>query len=129
MGDYMKSLKEEGETVSTSKVTIESFSKLLDLINNKTISGKIAKKIIPEMVKSGKDPEAIVKEKGLVQITDSSEIESLVDEVLNNNPQAIEDYKSGKESAIGFLVGQVMKASRGKANPGIVNGMLKDKLK
>ncbi|AMP21023.1 aspartyl/glutamyl-tRNA amidotransferase subunit B [endosymbiont 'TC1' of Trimyema compressum] len=129
MGDYMKSLKEEGETVSSSKVTIESFSKLLDLIKDKTISGKIAKEIIPEIIKSGKVPEAIVKEKGLVQITDSSEIESFVDEVLNNNLQAIEDYKRGKESAIGFLVGQVMKASRGKANPGIVNGLLKDKLK
>ena len=127
MGDYMKSLKEEGETVSS--VTIESFLKLLDLIKDKTISGKIAKEIIPEMIKSGKVPEAIVKEKRLVQITDSSEIESLVNEVLNNNLQAIEDYKRGKESAIGFLVGQVMKASRGKANPGIVNGLLKDKLK
>lgn len=129
MGDYMKSLKEEGASFATSKVTADDFSKLLELIDKKTISGKIAKEIIPEMVKTGKDPEAIVKDKGLVQITDSGAIESIVDEVLAGNPQAIEDYRGGKDSAIGFLVGQVMKASRGKANPGIVNGMLKDKLK
>ena len=129
MGDYMKSLKEEGETISSSKVTIESFSKLLDLIKDNTISGKIAKEIIPEMIKFGKAPEVIVKEKGLVQITDLSEIELFVNKVLNNNLQAIEDYKSGKESAIGFLVGQVMKVSKGKASPDIVNGLLKDKLK
>lgn len=129
MGDYVKFLKEEGEKVSSSKATIESFSKLLDLIKDKTISGKIAKKIISEMIKSGKAPEVIVKEKGLIQITDLSEIESLICEVLNNNFQAIEDYKSGKENAIGFLVGKVMKASAGKANPSIVNELLKDKLK
>ena len=76
------------------------------------------------MFNTGKDPEVIVKEKGLVQISDEGEIKKIVEDVVNNNPQSIVDYKAGKDRALGFLVGQVMKQSKGKANPGMVNKLL-----
>ena len=102
---------------------------MLRLIDNKTISGKIAKTVFEEMFQSGKKPADIVKEKGLVQITDQGEIEAMVDQVIEANPKSVEDFKSGKEKAIGFLVGQVMKLSKGKANPNMVNELLRKKLK
>ena len=128
MGDYIKTLNENELTFEASPVTSEQISELLTLIEKNTISGKIAKKVIPEMVMTGKDPKVIVEEKGLVQITDSSAIEGIVQEVIEANPQAVVDYKNGKESAIGFLVGQVMRASKGKANPGMANELLRKML-
>ena len=128
MGDYIKTLNENELTFEASPVTSEQISELLTLIEKNTISGKIAKKVIPEMVMTGKDPKVIVEEKGLVQITDSSAIERIVQEVIEANPQAVEDYKNGKESAIGYLVGQVMRASKGKANPGMANELLRKML-
>jgi len=80
------------------------------------------------MFATGKDAEAIVKEKGLAQISDEGELAKIVDEVIQQNPQSVADYKAGKEKALGFLVGQVMKATRGQANPGLVNKLLKEKL-
>ncbi|HOI28156.1 MAG TPA: Asp-tRNA(Asn)/Glu-tRNA(Gln) amidotransferase subunit GatB [Melioribacteraceae bacterium] len=122
--------------VNDQKINIEDFpvkplnlGKMLKMIEDKTISGKIAKEIFPEMIKSGKDPEEIVKEKGLVQISDTSEIEKAVEKVIAANPKDVEEFISGKEKVLGFLVGQVMKETKGKANPQILNKILRDKLK
>ena len=128
MGDYYRELGEAGLSFVTSPVKPEAFIELLQLILDKTISGKIAKEIIPIMIKEVKSPKSIVEEKGLVQISDSSELEGMILEVINNNPKAVEDYRAGKGNSIGFLVGQVMKASKGKANPALVNELLKKHL-
>ena len=98
------------------------------MIKNNTISSKIAKDIFEVLLTENKDPELIVKEKGLVQITDNNEIEQIVDKVISENSQSVEDYKAGKDRAIGFLVGQAMKLSKGKANPKIVTDMILSKI-
>jgi aspartyl-tRNA(Asn)/glutamyl-tRNA(Gln) amidotransferase subunit B len=103
---------------------------MVALIDQGTISGKIAKTVFQEMWQSGKDPEVIIKEKGLVQITDPVAIEKMIDEVLADNAQAVDDHKSGKKKNLfGFFVGTVMKASKGQANPDLVNKILQEKLK
>jgi aspartyl-tRNA(Asn)/glutamyl-tRNA(Gln) amidotransferase subunit B len=101
---------------------------MLRLIEDGTISGKIAKTIFDEMYRTGNNADAIVKEKGLVQISDTGEIEKAVAEVLAKNPGEVERFKSGDEKLIGFFVGQVMKATKGKANPKVLNDLLKQKL-
>ncbi len=116
------------EKIDSFIVGPKNLSKLLKLINNNTISGKIAKAVFQEMLKEGKNPEIIVKEKGLKQVTDSGEIEKIIDKVLAENQHSVEDFKNGKARAMGFLVGQVMKVSKGKANPQIVNEILRKKL-
>ena len=103
-------------------------AQLLELIENSTISGKIAKGVFDEMAQSGKPPETIVQEKGLVQITDSGAVEKIVSEVIDACPREVEAYKNGKTKLLGFFVGQVMQATRGKANPKLVNEILKKKL-
>ena len=128
MGDFSKTLNEEGLCVEECRVTPEQLAELINLIKEGTISGKIAKEVIPEMVKTCRSPKTIVEEKGLVQISDEGAIEAVVEEVLAANPQSVEDFRNGKDKAIGFLVGQVMKATRGKANPGLVNTLLRRKL-
>jgi len=94
------------------------------LLEQGTISGKIAKTIFAEMLETGKEPEAIVAEKGLVQITDVAAITAMINNVLAAHPQSVEDYRNGKSQALGYLVGQVMKESKGKANPQLVNKIL-----
>lgn len=106
----------------------EAIGELVALIDDQTISGKIAKDVFAELVKSGGSPKAIVKAKGLEQVTDTGAIEALVDEVLRAHPDNVTTYKSGKTNVIGFLVGQVMKRSQGKANPALVNELLRKKL-
>ena len=101
---------------------------MIKLIKNKTISSKIAKDVFEILLTEDKDPEIIVKEKGLVQITDDSAIEKIVDQVLAENAQSVEDYKNGKDNAIKYLMGQAMKLSRGKANPQMINKLILDKL-
>ncbi|QTL99030.1 Asp-tRNA(Asn)/Glu-tRNA(Gln) amidotransferase subunit GatB [Iocasia frigidifontis] len=128
MGDFLRLVKEENIAVEESKLSGELLGKMLQLMDAGTISSKIAKTVFKEMFKTGKDPETIVEEKGLKQISDESKIEEIVDQVISDNPEAVEDIKSGKGKAIGFLVGQVMKETRGKANPGMVNQLLRDKL-
>jgi aspartyl-tRNA(Asn)/glutamyl-tRNA(Gln) amidotransferase subunit B len=128
MGDFSKALNEKNIQVDESDVSVSDMAELITLMQDGTISGKITKQVIPEMVATGKAPKQIVEEKGLVQVSDEGAIETVVDEILAANPQSIEDYKGGKGKAIGFLVGQVMKATKGKANPGIVNKVLKQKL-
>jgi aspartyl-tRNA(Asn)/glutamyl-tRNA(Gln) amidotransferase subunit B len=128
MGDLIGYLNANEKEMKDIQMTPESLGQMIKLIEKGTISNSIAKKVFKEMVESGKDPEKIVEEKGLVQISDEGAIKQMVDEVIAKNPQAVEDFKAGKEKAIGALVGQVMKASKGKANPGVVNQLLRDAL-
>ncbi len=119
---------DDPENVQAFNVQPLQLASLLRLIDDGTISGKIAKTVFEEMARTGGDPASIVKEKGLVQVTDTSAIEEVVDRVLAGNPQSVADFRSGKGKALGFLVGQVMKESRGKANPQMVNEILMKKL-
>ncbi len=128
MGDLSKELNAAGIDISQSPVDAKRLGKMIQLIMKDTISGKIAKKVFKEMLTNPDSPEKIVKDKGLVQITDTKAIEGIVDEVIANNQKAVDDYKGGNKKAIGALVGQVMKASKGKANPQMVNKMLAEKL-
>ena len=109
-------------------ITGEMLGELLGLIDAGTISGKIAKNIFRKMLETGQRPKQIVEEEGLVQITDENAIREAVDRVIAANPQSVADYRSGKEKAFGFLVGQVMKETKGKANPALVNRLLKERL-
>jgi len=102
---------------------------MLKLMDKGVISGKIAKTVFEEMYKTGKPAEKIVEEKGLTQITDEDELGSTIDEILEKNAQEVEQYRQGKEKLFGFFVGEAMKATRGKANPQLVNKLLKEKLK
>ena len=128
MGDLAKNLNEDGIDITKSPVSAERLGKMIGLIMKDTISGKIAKKVFKEMWTNEDEPEKIVKDKGLVQITDTGAIEAAVDAAIAANPKAVEEYKGGKKKASGALVGQVMKATRGKANPQMVNKMLAEKL-
>lgn len=114
--------------INESKVTTGKFIELLDLIKDNTISGKIAKQVFDIMFETGKNPSEIVKEQGLEQVTDFSEIEKVITEVLEGNQDKVAEYRLGRDKLFGFFVGQVMKLSGGRANPEIVNTMLKDKL-
>ncbi|MFA4919552.1 MAG: Asp-tRNA(Asn)/Glu-tRNA(Gln) amidotransferase subunit GatB [Thermodesulfovibrionales bacterium] len=127
-GDLMKLLNEEGKTFDECLFRPSGLVGMLKLINNGTISGKIAKTVFEEIYRTGKDAEVIVREKGLVQITDTGAIEKAVDDIIAANPQEVDRYKAGEEKLIGFLVGQVMKTTKGKANPPMVNELLKRKL-
>ena len=122
-------LKKENISLSNSPISPENLGQLIALISDGTISGKIAKDVFAEMMISKKSPSDIVKEKGLEQVSDDTEILKLIDKVISDNEDKVKDYLSGKDKLFGFFVGQVMKLSQGKANPGIVNKFLKDKLK
>ncbi len=128
MSDLSKNLNAENLTIENSPVDAKRLAEMILLIQKGTISGKIAKTVFAEMWKSADPPEKIVKDKGLVQITDTGEIEKIVDEVIAKNPKAVEEYRAGKKKAIGALVGQIMKATRGKANPQLVNELLAKKM-
>ena len=128
MGDLSKSLNEESLDISKSPVDAKRLGQMIQLIMKDTISGKIAKKVFKEMWTNTDAPEKIVKDKGLVQITDTGAIEAAVEAAIAANPKAFEEYKGGKKKAIGALVGQVMKATKGKANPQMVNKLLAEKL-
>ncbi|MBR1396366.1 MAG: Asp-tRNA(Asn)/Glu-tRNA(Gln) amidotransferase subunit GatB, partial [Selenomonadaceae bacterium] len=128
MGDLSKNLNADNLTIEQSPVDAKRLAQMIALIDKGTISGKIAKTVFVEMWSSADSPEKIVKDKGLVQITDTSAIEGIVDEVIAKNPKAVAEYKSGKKKAIGALVGQIMKATKGKANPQMVNQLLTKKL-
>ncbi len=121
-------LNEAGVTIQECRVTAKELAGLIRLIENNTVSGKMAKEILPEMLATGKSAEAIVREKGLVQVTDVKRIEALVEKVLQANPKVVGDFRKGKKEAAGFLVGQVMKETQGKANPKLVNEILERKL-
>jgi aspartyl-tRNA(Asn)/glutamyl-tRNA(Gln) amidotransferase subunit B len=129
MGSLLALLNIENKTISESPVSPHHLSDMLKLIDKGLISGKIAKKVFDEMAKTGKPPKQIVEKKGLLQVTDKTEIESIVIKIVSDNPKEAEAYKNGKTKLLGFFVGQVMKVTRGKANPQIVNEILKEKLK
>jgi aspartyl-tRNA(Asn)/glutamyl-tRNA(Gln) amidotransferase subunit B len=128
MVELMRLLNQEKLEISGVKITPSALAKMLKLIDAGTISGKIAKTVFEEMFMTGNDPEAIVKEKGLVQISDSGELEAIARKVIEANPQTVADYLGGKAQALGFLVGQMMKETKGRANPAMVNELLKKEL-
>ncbi len=128
MGNLLGLLNAEGKTIEETPISAGQMAELLKLLNDDVISGKIAKTVFDEMVESGKSAKAIVEEKGLVQVTDASAIEAVVDAVISGRPDEVEAYKAGKKKLMGFFVGQVMKETQGKANPQVVNRILKEKL-
>ncbi|MFJ7977386.1 Asp-tRNA(Asn)/Glu-tRNA(Gln) amidotransferase subunit GatB [Peribacillus sp. JNUCC 23] len=124
MGELSAYLNAEGKELHDIALTPQTLAGMIKLIEDGTISSKIAKTVFKELVENGGDAEAIVKEKGLVQISDEGALTKIVSEALDNNPQSIEDFKAGKQKATGFLVGQIMKATKGQANPQLVNKIL-----
>lgn len=128
MGDFLRSLNEQKLEVTQAPIKAKDLGTMITLIDKGTISGKMAKAVFLEMWTSGKDPEAIVNEKGMSQINDDSAIEKIVDQVISANPDNVAAYKSGKNKLFGFFVGQVLKESKGQANPESVNRILKTKL-
>lgn len=128
MTELMRELNESKLSVLKSPVEALSLGKMIALIDKGAISGKIAKTVFAEMWSTGKNPEVIVKEKGLAQITDSSAVEKIIDAILSAHPSEVDQFRSGKQKVFGFFVGQVMKASKGQASPELVNEILKKKL-
>ncbi len=129
MGEFLRLVKEEEIMIEDSKISGKLLGKMLQLMDEGTISNKIAKMVFEEMFKTGKDPGVIVEEKGLKQISNEDKLEEIVDNIIDDNPEAVEDIQNGKDKAIGYLVGQVMKETRGKANPQMVNKMFREKIK
>ena len=121
-------LNKAGKSLAQSPVTPENLAALVGLISDGTISGRIAKDVFADMFETGKAPDVIVAEKGLKQVSDSGAIETLIDDVMNANADKVAEYRGGKDKLFGFFVGQVMKASGGQANPGMVNDILRQKL-
>lgn len=128
INELLGGLNKDGKTLADSPVSAEQLGELVGLISDSTISGKIAKDVFAEMMATSKNPAAIVEEKGLKQITDSVAIESIVDAVIAENPDNVAAFLGGKDKLFGFFVGQVLKKSGGKANPDMVNDLLKKKL-
>ena len=129
MGELSAALNKSGATLDNIHITAPKLNKLLKLIEKGTISGRIAKDVFAEMLENGKDPEAIVEDKGLVQVSDTGAIEKMIDDILSQNQDKVEEYRQGKDKLFGFFVGQIMKASQGKANPQMLNDLLIQKLK
>lgn len=129
MGELSAELNKENLNIQDSKITAKQIGKLVLRIEDSTISGKIAKEIFEKMWTTGQEVDAIIEEEGLQQVTDLSEIESMVNKVIDDNPDQLKQYLEGKDRLFGFFVGQVMKESQGKANPAHVNQILKEKLK
>lgn len=128
MGEVLAYLNKQQKELKDVALTPAGLSKMVQLIEKGTISSKIAKKVFNELIEKGGDPEEIVKAKGLVQISDEGTLRKVVTEILDNNEQSIEDFKNGKDRAIGFLVGQIMKATKGQANPPLVNKILLEEI-
>lgn len=128
MGDFFAMLNKKNLDIKASPVSAENLGKLVDLISKDVISGKIAKDVFEIMAETGENPEEIVEKKGLKQVTDTSAIEAIIDTVIAANPDNVASYRAGKVNLMGWFVGQVMKQSQGKANPSMVNKLLKDKL-
>jgi len=128
MGELLRELNQSGTPVADSPVCPERLVSLLKLVENGTISLKVARDLFPELYAGGKSPEQLVKEKGLTQVSDEEALEALIDDVIAKNPAQLAQYRAGKEQVLGFFVGQVIKASGGKANPGKLNELLKKRL-
>ena len=128
MGEVLKVINEQKMDIKDLPVSADMLAKLINLIGSGTISGKIAKDIFPEMISTGKDPEIIIKEKDLVQITDVSSLEKMVEKIIESHQDEVKQFLDGKEKVLGFFVGQIMKETKGKANPKLVNELLHKKL-
>jgi aspartyl-tRNA(Asn)/glutamyl-tRNA(Gln) amidotransferase subunit B len=128
MGDLFGALNRLGISIEGSPISADQLGALIDLIGDGTISGRLAKDVFAEMVASGADPAAIVEAKGLRQVTNSSAIETAVEAVLAAQADKVAEYRAGRDKLYGFFVGQVMRATQGKANPTLVNQLLKEKL-
>jgi aspartyl-tRNA(Asn)/glutamyl-tRNA(Gln) amidotransferase subunit B len=128
MGPLLGWLNSQGKRIDETSISPVHLAQLVQLIENDTISGKIAKTVFEEMTISSKAPKEIVTEKKLVQVTDTTAIDSAVSQVLDANPKEVQRYHEGNKKLLGFFVGQVMKITKGKANPKIVNERLKDRL-
>ena len=128
MGDLAGLLKQDNKEIDESPVSAENLGKLVVLVAQGKISGKLAKEVFPKMFATGDAPETIMEREGLQQISDEGALGKIIDEVIAGNPKQVEQYKSGKTAVLGFLVGQVMKASRGQADPAAVNKLLKEKI-
>jgi aspartyl-tRNA(Asn)/glutamyl-tRNA(Gln) amidotransferase subunit B len=125
MGDLLRDLKEFGKDIPFSPVRPQAIADLIQLIERGEISGKMAKDVFETMFREGKSPQEVIAEKGLKQITSTAEIEKVIHEVIASNPKTVEQYRAGKRATFGFFVGQVMKITKGQANPGLVNELLK----
>lgn len=126
MGDVLRRLKDEEVEIQDTSLTPKALAELISIVKDGKINNNTGKKVLKEVFDTGKDPQTIVKEQGLIQISDEGALKEIVSKILDENEQSIIDYKNGKDRAIGFLVGQIMKASKGKANPQMVNKMLID---
>jgi len=128
MGELLRGLKERNINIEECLLPATHFANMLNMIKKGAISGRIAKDVFAEMLDTGKEAEEIVKEKGWSQMSDEDEVSRIADEIIEKNPQSVRDFQGGKEKALGFFIGQVMKVTRGKANPQLVNKLLKEKL-
>ena len=128
IGDLFAALNKIGKSIKESPISSKNLTKLIDLIKNNTISGRIAKEVFELMINDNRDPKVIVEEKGLVQESNVGELEKIIEKVLKDNTDKVAEYKSGKDKLFGFFVGSVIKESKGKANPALVNDILKKKL-
>jgi aspartyl-tRNA(Asn)/glutamyl-tRNA(Gln) amidotransferase subunit B len=128
IGDLFAALNKLGKSIKESPISSKNLAKLIDLIKNNTISGRIAKEVFELMLKDNRDPKVIVEEKGLLQESNVGELEKIIEKVLKDNADKVAEYKSGKDKLFGFFVGSVIKESKGKANPALVNDLLKKKL-
>jgi len=128
MGDLLRFLNEEKREIRDCPISAASLGELIRLIDQGTISGKMAKEIIEEMYRTGKTAPAVVEEKGMVQITDEAALSGVITGILEANPNQLAQYRSGRDKLFGYFVGQVMKATRGKANPQVINDLLKKML-
>ena len=126
--ELLRELNRDDREIEECAVTPEHLAGMLSMIEDGSISGKIGKQVFEEMYRTGKEPQRIVEEKGWVQIQDSSELAAVIGEVVASHPDEVNKYRAGKEKVFGFLVGQVMKATRGQANPKLVNELLRKKL-
>ncbi len=123
MGEFARLVKDQG--LDAAKITPVQLADIIDLVDGATMSGSAAKQVFEEVFESGKDPKSVVEEKGLAQVSDEGAIEEEVKKILDANPEQVQQFKDGQEKVIGFFVGQVMKASKGKANPQLVNQILR----
>ncbi|MCS7307467.1 MAG: Asp-tRNA(Asn)/Glu-tRNA(Gln) amidotransferase GatCAB subunit B, partial [Aquificaceae bacterium] len=129
LNDLLGQLSEAGKDIESSPVSPANLAELVKFIKDGVLSSKLAKEVLKEMVATGKSPAVVVEEKGLKQVSDEETIKAMLEEVLRENASEVQRYKTGEEKLFGFLVGQVMKKTKGKANPQVVNKLLKEALK
>jgi aspartyl-tRNA(Asn)/glutamyl-tRNA(Gln) amidotransferase subunit B len=129
MGDFSAFLNKDGVDIASAPINAEMLAGLIKRLQDNTISGKIAKEVFEAMWAGEGDADTVIEKRGLKQITDSGAIESVIDQILADNPDQVQQYRDGKEKVFGFFVGQAMKATKGKANPAQLNELLKEKLK